>query len=128
MNPDIIVAGASVWPAGAFSGLLGGLVGNQGGIRTAAMLGLDVPRNAFIATTTAVALMIDAVRTPVYLAAHAGTLSHHTPLMSVMTAGVLAGTLIGYRVLQRLNEFAFRRIVSGLILALGLFLFLKGGT
>lgn len=120
--------GAAIWPAGIFSGLLGGLVGNQGGIRTAAMLGLDVPRDAFIATTTAVALMIDAARTPVYLAAHAGSLASQVPLIGLMTAGVLAGTLLGYTVLTRLPEAWFRRIVSGLLLALGLSLLFRRGT
>src|SRR6185503_17186883 len=48
--------GAAAWIAGALSGLLGGLVGNQGGIRSAAMLGIDVPRQAFVGTATAVAL------------------------------------------------------------------------
>lgn len=117
--------GPSVWPAGVFSGLLGGLVGNQGGIRTAAMLGLDVPRGVFIATTTAVALMIDAVRTPIYLAAHAEALQHQIPLIGVMTAGVLAGTLVGSRILQRLEESVFRRLVSGLIFTLGVSLVLR---
>jgi hypothetical protein len=32
--------------AGAVSGALGGLVGNQGGIRTAAMLGYEVPKES----------------------------------------------------------------------------------
>src|SRR5215813_54819 len=56
------------WIAGAVSGMLGGLVGNQGGIRSAAMLGFDVPRHAFIATATAVGLIVDLARMPVYLA------------------------------------------------------------
>ena len=42
--------GWAAWIAGAMSGFLGGLVGNQGGIRTAAMLGFEVPRQAFVAT------------------------------------------------------------------------------
>src|SRR5579863_1866683 len=55
--------------AGALSGALGGLVGNQGGIRSAAMLGLNVRREAFVATATAIALVVDAARVPVYFAA-----------------------------------------------------------
>src|SRR6185503_7250305 len=35
----------AAWVAGLLSGALGGLVGNQGGIRSAAMLGFEVPRN-----------------------------------------------------------------------------------
>src|ERR1041385_1987638 len=44
--------GALAWIAGAVSGMFGGLVGNQGGIRSAALLGFDLPRDAFIATAT----------------------------------------------------------------------------
>lgn len=38
--------GPAAWAAGAVSGLLGGLVGNQGGIRSAALLGIDRSRDA----------------------------------------------------------------------------------
>jgi hypothetical protein len=40
---------SAAWAAGAVSGALGGLVGNQGGIRTAAMLGYDVSKEALVA-------------------------------------------------------------------------------
>jgi len=35
------------WVAGALSGLLGGLVGNQGGIRSAALVGFNLPKESF---------------------------------------------------------------------------------
>src|SRR5687768_16133793 len=59
--------GPAAWIAGGVSGLLGGLVGNQGGIRSAALLGLDLQKTAFVATTTAVGLIVDGARVPVYL-------------------------------------------------------------
>jgi hypothetical protein len=43
-------------------------VSNQGGIRSAAMLGFDIPKQALMAMATAVALMVDGARMPVYLA------------------------------------------------------------
>jgi hypothetical protein len=43
----------SAWAAGALSGLFGGLVGNQGGIRAAALLGFDLRKEGFVATATA---------------------------------------------------------------------------
>src|SRR2546430_1293482 len=43
---------------GALSGLLCGLVGNQGGIRAAALLGFDVETQAFVATATAVSTRV----------------------------------------------------------------------
>jgi hypothetical protein len=45
--------------AGALSGLFGGLVGNQGGIRSAALMGFDINKEAFVATATAIGLVVD---------------------------------------------------------------------
>ena len=60
--------GPIAWIAGALSGVLGGLVGNQGGIRSAALLGIDLPKRSFVATATAAGLIVDGPRMPVYLA------------------------------------------------------------
>ncbi len=60
---------------GALSGVFGGLVGNQGGIRSAALLGFDLPREAFVATATAVGVIVDLARMPVYLATSAGAIA-----------------------------------------------------
>ena len=58
----------AAWIAGAVSGALGGLVGNQGGIRSASMLGFEVPKESFVATATAIGLCVDLARLPVYMA------------------------------------------------------------
>jgi len=47
------------WVGGALSGFFGGLVGNQGGIRSAGLLGFDLPKEALVATATAIALIVD---------------------------------------------------------------------
>lgn len=119
-------SGAAAWGAGALSGLLGGLVGNQGGIRSAAMLGFDVPKEAFVATATAVALLVDGARMPVYLATEGRAVLAAWPLVAVATAGVVAGTWIGTRFLRLIPERAFRRVVSALILVLGLSMAWRG--
>src|SRR3954469_22530817 len=59
--------GSVAWIAGALSGLFGGLVGNQGGIRSAALLGFNLPKESFVATATAIALLVDGARMPVYV-------------------------------------------------------------
>jgi hypothetical protein len=111
--------GAAAWIAGALSGLLGGLVGNQGGIRSAAMLGVDVPRRAFVGTATAIALIVDGARLPVYLATTGDELSRMWPTIAAATVGVVAGTVFGHRLLLRIPEEQFRFVVAALLAVLG---------
>jgi uncharacterized membrane protein YfcA len=111
--------GATAWIAGALSGLLGGLVGNQGGIRSAAMLGVDVPRQAFVGTATAVALIVDGARLPVYLATTGRDLVDLWPTIALATVGVIGGTLFGHRLLVRIPEEQFRPTVAVLLAVLG---------
>src|SRR5436190_8538653 len=82
------------WVAGAVSGALGGLVGNQGGIRSAAMLGFDVPKHAFVATATAVGLIVDSARIPVYLVSQGEQVASLWPFLMAATAGALVGTVV----------------------------------
>jgi uncharacterized membrane protein YfcA len=115
------------WVAGAISGALGGLVGNQGGIRSAAMLGFDVPRHAFVATATAVGLIVDGARMPVYLVTQGQDVATLWPFLLTATAGAMIGTVVGERVLRRIPEPIYRRLVAGLVLALGVFMLLRFG-
>jgi hypothetical protein len=108
----------AAWVAGAASGLLGGLVGNQGGIRAAALLGLGVPKNAFVATSTAIALMVDAARMPVYAFTVGEAVAREWRVMLAGTVAVLIGTLLGRSLLERLSERRFRRAISVLLLVL----------
>lgn len=112
--------GSFAWLGGALSGFFGGLVGNQGGIRTAAMLGFEVDKRQFVATTTAVALLIDLARVPVYLAVEAAQLARLWPTIAIATIGVVAGTLVGEKLLKRVPEQRFRTVIGVLLLLLGL--------
>lgn len=111
--------GVMAWLAGALSGMLGGLVGNQGGIRSAAMLGLDVPRQSFVATATAIALLVDGARMPVYVFTEFHQVARLWPVMLLGTAGAVVGTIAGKKVLEGIPERIFHRVVGGLILGLG---------
>jgi uncharacterized membrane protein YfcA len=111
--------GRMAWVAGAISGFLGGLVGNQGGIRTGAMLGFRVPKEAFVATGTAVGLMVDCARVPVYLVTHGEEIVEAWPYVGTAVVGVIAGTLVGHRLLKQIPETTFRKVVSVVLLLLG---------
>jgi uncharacterized membrane protein YfcA len=112
----------AAWAAGALSGMLGGLVGNQGGIRAAAMLGFQVPKESFVATATAIGLIVDFARLPVYLAAEWRGIGGLWPLILLATAGVVIGTELGTRALVRVPERAFRRLLALLLVALGVYM------
>src|SRR5262245_2275162 len=109
----------AAWIAGVISGVFGGLVGNQGGIRSAALLAFDTEKEAVVATAPAVGLIVDAARMPVYLAAERSGLLQIRPLIAIATVGVVAGTLLGMRVLRNVPERLFRRTVAVLLLSLG---------
>ena len=112
--------------AGFLSGFFGGLVGEQGGIRSVALLNFDVEKEAFIATATASALIVDAVRMPIYFLTQSAQVSQFLPLLVLSCVAVVAGTFAGTRLLRRIPEKSFKRTVSFLILLLGVLLLVIG--
>ena len=114
------------WVAGALSGFFGGLVGNQGGIRSAALLGFGIPKEALVATATAVALIVDGARMPVYLAVESKGIFGAWGLLLIMIVGVLLGTFWGVRLLRKIPEQTFRRLLNLLLIALGIYMVAHG--
>jgi uncharacterized membrane protein YfcA len=110
------------WLAGFLSGSFGGLVGNQGGIRSAAMLGLGVEGPAFVATATAIGIAVDVVRMPIYVATEFSRMVNSGQVILAASTGVVIGTLVGERVLRRVPARLFRRVVSILLAAVGAYL------
>jgi uncharacterized membrane protein YfcA len=101
------------------SGLLGGLVGNQGGLRSAALLGFDLSKHSFVATATAIGLVVDGARMPVYLMTQARDLSGMVMWIALATLGVAVGTMLGNRVLARIPEMWFHRVLAIVLALLG---------
>jgi uncharacterized protein len=118
--------GVAAWIAGALSGILGGMVGNQGGIRSAALLGFQTTRVAFVATATAVALLVDGARMPVYLWLEGQALLGLVGPIAIASVGCVVGTFWGRKLLERLPETAFRKLIATLILALGVYMLAAG--
>jgi uncharacterized membrane protein YfcA len=57
---------------------------------------------------------------PIYFYTQGAQLPEMMTAIVIATAGVIAGTLFGGRVLQRIPEAAFRRVVAVLLAMLGL--------
>lgn len=126
MARKVRLRGAAAWFAGAISGILGGMVGNQGGIRSAALLGFQTTRVAFVATATAVGLLVDGARMPVYLWLEGDELVKLAAPIAIACGGCVIGTFWGRKLLYRIPEAVFRKLVAVLILSLGAFMLAAG--
>ncbi len=118
--------GVLAWGAGVLSGGFGGLVGNQGGIRSAALMAFDLPKESLVATATAIGVVVDLARMPVYVVSEHEQILSAWPAILAGTAGVVAGTWVGIKFLGRISETRFRRVLGILILMLGVYMTLKG--
>lgn len=116
--------GPIVWILGGLSGFFGGVVGNQGGLRAAALAAFGLAPTVFVATSTVIGLAIDAVRIPVYLYGGWAALLEQWTTALVAVLGVVAGTLLGERLLFGLSPARFRLVVSAAVGALGLWFLL----
>jgi uncharacterized membrane protein YfcA len=65
---------------------------------------------------------VDCVRMPVYFAMAGSEIVPRVGLILSGTAGALAGTFFGMKVLQRIPERVFHPIVGAMILGLGVFM------
>ena len=81
---------------------------------------------AFVATSTAVGIMIDVVRTPVYLVRTAEVFDTLIPAIGIMLCGVIAGTMLGERILFGLSPERFRRAVATAVGVLGVWFIARG--
>ena len=115
------------WAVGALSGMLGGLVGNQGGIRSAALIGFELRKELFVGTATAIALFVDGARVPIYLYAQHDELNTHLTWILLAIAGVVAGTIVGSRALGRIPEVWFRRVLALVLTILGVAMLFRTG-
>ena len=121
------IRGVPLWAGGLASGLLGGLTGHQGAIRSAFFLGKNLPKETFIATGAAVACVVDFTRLAVYVQLFRSLGgSVPWPVIGAGIAGAAVGLWIGRHGLQRISGNGFRKVVGvgllvfGIALALGI--------
>ncbi len=105
---------------GALSGFVAGLLGTGGAIRGAVMTAFNLKKEQFVATSAVIDLGIDLSRTLVY-ARNGYIHSHDLYLVPILIIISIAGTYAGKKVLDRITQDQFRRIVLFLLLAIALF-------
>jgi uncharacterized membrane protein YfcA len=117
--------GIAAQSLGLVSGFFGGIAGNQGGLRSGALMAFRLSPVALVATATATGLAVDAARMPVYLWTTGRELTPLVAPIGIATVGVLIGTFIGERLLMGLSARAFRIVVGAFIGLLGVWLLLS---
>jgi uncharacterized membrane protein YfcA len=103
------------------SGLLGGLTGHQGAIRSAFFLGKDLPKETFIATGAAVACAVDITRIAVYVQLFqslGGSIPW--PVVGAGIVGAAVGLSVGRIGLRNAPARTFRKIIGFALMVFGL--------
>lgn len=115
-NNYIIIIGAFI------SGFAGSLAGIPGPFRVATLLNLKLDYKAFVATSTAVALVIDGLRLLVYFFAFfkiSGLLDVH---LIVSLIGSITAFFLFYRIVNKIKIEKLKPIILSLIIALIIFM------
>lgn len=101
-------------------GVVAGLVGAGGGFLVVPALsligGLPMPR------AVGTSLMVIALQSLAGFAGHVAHVSLHLPLLAVVTAACVVGSLVGARLAGRVKPETLRKAFGWLVLAMGLFL------
>ena len=104
---------------GFLSGLLGGLIGNQGAIRSLYLLHYGLEKKSLIASGALIAVIIDLTRIPVYAYDHRQYLVENAVLLTLIVAASICGTLLGSKLLPKLSAALFQKIILFAVALLG---------
>lgn len=110
---------------GAISGLIAGLIGTGGAIRSVCLLAFGLPKEAYLGTSAVIALVVDATRLPVYLSQ--GLLPRDLwPILAALTVMAFAGAWLGQRLVRSIPAARFKQFVLVMLLLMGVKLLWDG--
>lgn len=104
---------------GILSGFLAGLIGTGGALRAVFLSAFQLPKEKYVATAAAIALAVDATRIPVYI--KDGYLNNNLYwLIPFIFIVAIAGSFVGKKIVDRIPQNFFRRIVLSAIFIVGI--------
>lgn len=110
---------------GFLSGLVGGLIGNQGAIRSMYLLKYGLDKQELIVSSALIAVIIDSTRIPVYAYSNFRYLQENIVLLSLIVIAAILGTVIGSRLLPKVTYALFKKIILIAVLGLGILMTLR---
>jgi hypothetical protein len=110
---------------GSITGFITALVGTGGALRATILQGLNIEKVKYIATAATIALTTDITRIPIYISQ--GFLTDQYYFYIPILFGIaLAGSFTGRRIVGRINQDIFRKIVLVAILLVSIKFIIDG--
>lgn len=109
---------ANAIAGGAVSGLLAGLAGTGGAVRGITLTAFSLEKSVFVSTSAWIDMGVDLSRSVVY-ASHGFMTERVLLYLPAMAIASFGGSWIGKRMLDRIDQATFRRIVLGLVVIMG---------
>ena len=110
---------------GVASGFVAGLIGTGGAIRSACLLAFGLPRDVYLGTSAAIALVVDATRLPVYLFERFIPW-RMLPVVASLVLVAFAGAWTGQRLVRRVSPVVFRRLILAMLTLMAIKLCAEG--
>ncbi len=119
--------GKTVLFGGSISGFITGLVGTGGALRATFLTGFNLEKTKYIATAAAVALATDGIRIPSYISQ--GFLEYqYIYYIPILFIAALSGSYIGKKIISKINQNIFKRIVLFSIFFVSIFFIINGSS
>lgn len=116
---------ATLFGSGALSGFIAGLLGTGGAVRSAALLVFGYPRDVYLGTSAALALLVDGTRVPLYAAE--GLLTRELlKMLPGLAVVAVVGASLGQWLVRRLPARVFHGFVLALLVLMAIKLLWEG--
>lgn len=106
---------------GLLSGFFGGLSGHQGALRSAFLIRLNLQKEQFVATGTAIACLVDIARMSIYaITLEFTNVIEHKTLLLISVSFAIIGAFIGNKLLKKTTISFLKWTVTLFMLAIGI--------
>lgn len=113
----------NLYVSGAISGFFGGLSGHQGAFRSAFLIRQKLTKEAFIATNSIIAVVVDIIRLIIYSMTFQNLVKDiNYTFIILITVASLAGILIGMYFLKQVTIKFIQNIITILLFTFGILL------
>ena len=105
---------------GAISGLMGGISGHQGALRSAFLANAGLTKEQFIGTGVTIACLVDVARLVIYSSHTAGMKIENIPLIVTGCIAAFLGAFIGKRLVEKVTMEQIQKLVAVMLIILSI--------